>query len=215
VFSSSSDPQVCRIARRGARRGLHRPRSSSASRALRSSSSSCFWCSRRSTRACARPSAACLARVVEFLWKRISKGQLFSPSGSKETRFSPKNAFLIVGPVHRMAGMDHYLSRTRTLPSPTDFELPPTTLAHPEPSEPSIGQPATIRSCAVCGKRFSAKRPEARACSGRCRMQTSRNRRLTELVERLARAEAALEGAHVALAAVRELASIGTSRVMP
>jgi exonuclease VII small subunit len=46
-------------------------------------------------------------------------------------------------------------------------------------------------------------------------MQASRTRRLTELVERLERAEAALEGANVALAAVRELAAIGTSRVMP
>jgi hypothetical protein len=46
-------------------------------------------------------------------------------------------------------------------------------------------------------------------------MQASRNRRLAELVERLERAEAALENAHVALAAVRELAALGASRVMP
>jgi hypothetical protein len=46
-------------------------------------------------------------------------------------------------------------------------------------------------------------------------MQASRNLRLNELVERLERAEAALAGANVALAAVRELAAIGTSRAMP
>jgi exonuclease VII small subunit len=46
-------------------------------------------------------------------------------------------------------------------------------------------------------------------------MQASRNRRLGELVERLQRAELALENANVALAAVRELAMVGASRVMP
>jgi len=46
-------------------------------------------------------------------------------------------------------------------------------------------------------------------------MQASRNRRLTELVERLERAELALANANIALAAVRELAAIGISRVAP
>lgn len=81
---------------------------------------------------------------------------------------------------------------------------------------------AGVRICCVCGKKFTARRPEARACSGRCRMQASRSRRVRDLVAvieaaaaKIEVAEGGLREARVALAALRELAAQGSSKVMP
>jgi predicted nucleic acid-binding Zn ribbon protein len=55
------------------------------------------------------------------------------------------------------------------------------------------------RECIACGQAFSATRPTAKCCSGRCRVLRSRTRRMAELVERLAAAEAALHAAEQAI----------------
>ncbi len=62
------------------------------------------------------------------------------------------------------------------------------------PTSPSV--PAG-KTCEVCGKTFSPKKPAA-CCSGRCRAVRSRETRRTEAVRRLLIAEDALR-------AVREL----------
>lgn len=140
----------------------------------------------------------------------VSDVPTLCPEGGRD---SPKGRVPLISCT--LAGRRHMLSRTRTLPSQTDFEPSSATLPHPASSETCGGARAVNRICIVCRKRFTAKRAEAKACSGRCRMQASRNRRLTELVERLERAELALANANIALAAVRELAAIGISRVAP
>jgi hypothetical protein len=64
----------------------------------------------------------------------------------------------------------------------------------------------------VCGAVFTATRPTARCCSGRCRIALSRARRVADLVQRLTVAEAALHAAEVAIkdaaGAVRDLRAL-------
>jgi len=114
------------------------------------------------------------------------------------------------------------LSRTRTTPQPKNFVASSATCTSPIPSTPSSGPRIGSRICVVCGKPFVARRPEARACSGRCRMNASRARRVGDLVVRIEAAEARLEAteeavreARAALAGLRELAALGASKVMP
>ena len=118
--------------------------------------------------------------------------------------------------------MDDHPSRTRTEPARGASGASPAPLAHLTPSEPSSGSKAGSRICVVCGKKFTARRPEARACGGRCRMNASRGRRVAELVAlieasetRIEQGERALADARAALGALRELASLGASKVMP
>ncbi len=114
------------------------------------------------------------------------------------------------------------LSRTRTEPICGVVEPSSNLLAHPASSPPSSGRSSSGRACCVCGAVFYPRRPEARACSGRCRMAASRGRRVAELVARIgasevriADCEQALGLAREALAALKELAVAGSSRVMP
>lgn len=78
------------------------------------------------------------------------------------------------------------------------------------------------RDCVVCGAQFTATRPTARCCSGRCRIMLSRTRRVADLVQRLAAAESALcaaenavKDAGGALRDLRLLAEAGGSKVAP
>jgi predicted nucleic acid-binding Zn ribbon protein len=76
--------------------------------------------------------------------------------------------------------------------------------------------PNPDRLCVVCGAPLEGRRrAEAKCCSGRCRIQLSRARRLADLATKLAAAESALAEAAEALGALRELAAIGSSRVTP
>jgi hypothetical protein len=77
-------------------------------------------------------------------------------------------------------------------------------------------------ACAVCGTEFSARRAEAKCCSGRCRITLSRSRRVADLVARLAVAEAAscaaerpVNDAGAALRDLRLLAEQGGAKVAP
>ncbi len=113
-------------------------------------------------------------------------------------------------------------SRTRTAPRPIGVESSPATCTSPTPSQATSGATPGTRICCVCGRAFVARRPEARACSGKCRMNASRARRVGDLVARIAAAEARLDAteegvreARAALAALRDLAMIGSSKVMP
>ena len=70
--------------------------------------------------------------------------------------------------------------------------------------------------------RFGAKKTRASSSAGKLSLtgvskhfQLSRNRRVHDLVVRLEVAEQALASANHALAALRELASAGSSKVMP
>jgi hypothetical protein len=93
------------------------------------------------------------------------------------------------------------------------------------PSTPGEGaKPAAVitANCAVCGVEFTASRPTARCCSGRCRIALSRTRRVADLVQRLAAAEAALcvaekavNDAGAALRDLRALAEQGGAKVAP
>lgn len=101
---------------------------------------------------------------------------------------------------------------------PSPVPAPPATL----PTPPTIGRPSASRGqarsghvCAVCGKIFGASKPTAKCCSGRCRIRLSRSRRVADLVERLAAAEAALREAAIVLRAVRDLAEQGGCKVAP
>lgn len=80
----------------------------------------------------------------------------------------------------------------------------------------------STHNCAVCGIEFTATRPTARCCSGRCRIALSRTRRVAELVRRLAAAEAglsaadeAIRNAAVALRDLRALAEQLGAKVAP
>jgi len=115
-----------------------------------------------------------------------------------------------------------HVSRTRTEPLRGAREARQDLVVHPVSSEPYSGQSSGDRLCSVCGKAFVARRPEARACSGRCRMNASRGRRVAELVgrieaaeRRLAVAERGIGEARLALGGLRELATLGASKVMP
>jgi len=113
-------------------------------------------------------------------------------------------------------------SRTRTDPLCGALEATPDLLAAHATSEPSGGRSSSSRICTVCGSIFFPRRPEARACSGKCRMNASRSRRVNDLVARieaaevrLAEAERVLGEARLALGGLRELATLGSSKVMP
>jgi len=115
-----------------------------------------------------------------------------------------------------------HLSRTRTESLPGVLGASSTLLTRPATVEPSGGRSPAARSCCVCGVVFHPRRPEARACSGKCRMAASRGRRVAELVARieaaelrLAEAERGLGEARLALGGLRELATVGASKVMP
>lgn len=83
--------------------------------------------------------------------------------------------------------------------------------------------PKTVdRKCVVCGEVFSASRPTARCCSGRCRIMLSRSRRVADLVSRLVAAEAAVAAAGVALDEassalrdLRQLVELGGPKIAP
>ena len=114
------------------------------------------------------------------------------------------------------------LSRTRTVPLCNAVEPAPDLRAAQATSEPSSGRSSSSRICAVCGSIFFPRRPEARACSGKCRMNASRSRRVSDLVARieaaevrLAEAERGIGEARLALGGLRELATLGASKVMP
>jgi len=113
-------------------------------------------------------------------------------------------------------------SRTRTPPLSGPVEPSPDTLTRSASGEPVCAASPRSRTCCVCGRPFVARRPEARACSGKCRMSASRGRRVADLVARIEAAEAQLrtseDGLRVAreaLAGLRELATLGSSKVMP
>ena len=133
-------------------------------------------------------------------------------------------AFVHLAATSPVAGMGADPSRTPAELSRTAVEAPAVILAHPIPlAVPKPQAPrAGTRVCVTCGRSFLARRPEARACSGRCRMHASRERRVAELVGRIVAAEsqivAAEQGlalARAALAGLRELADLGPSKVMP
>lgn len=60
--------------------------------------------------------------------------------------------------------------------------------AAPDDARTAVG---TSHNCIACGVAFTAIRPAARCCSGRCRILLSRTRRVADLVRRLEAAEAA------------------------
>lgn len=89
------------------------------------------------------------------------------------------------------------------------------------PVPPSRASCLTV-ACAVCGSEFSARRAEAKCCSGRCRITLSRTRRVADLVTRLATVEAAMAAveatvndARTALRDLRTLAQQGGAKVAP
>jgi len=85
-----------------------------------------------------------------------------------------------------------------------------------EPPEVSGDAPTPDRACLVCGALLGERRrSEARCCSGRCRIQLSRGRRLADLTSRLAAAETALAHAAEAVGSLKELTAGGVSRVAP
>lgn len=91
-----------------------------------------------------------------------------------------------------------------------------------QPLEPVQTASREDPHCVVCGTIFKAQRLDARCCSGRCRIQLSRSRRVADLVARLVKAEAALVTAEqalheaaVVLRDVRELAEAGGPKVAP
>jgi predicted nucleic acid-binding Zn ribbon protein len=108
--------------------------------------------------------------------------------------------------------------QTRVTAVPSDR---PNTIARPAVAErptPIV----VIRECLVCGQEFSATRATARCCSGRCRIILSRARRVAELVQRLALAEAELRAAEsaikeaaIAVHDLRALAEQGGPKVAP
>lgn len=115
-----------------------------------------------------------------------------------------------------------HVSRTRTEPVCDAVTAAPDVLGDLAASQPSSGRIAEGRTCCVCGGTFHPRRPEARACSGKCRMNASRGRRVADLVARIEIAEAQLQAserglsaAREALAGLRELATLGASKVMP
>lgn len=80
----------------------------------------------------------------------------------------------------------------------------------------------SAHNCAVCGIEFTATRPTARCCSGRCRLVLSRTRRVAELARRMAAAEEALSAAEravknagAALRDLRQLAEQGGAKIAP
>jgi hypothetical protein len=118
--------------------------------------------------------------------------------------------------------MDDDPSRTRTELVRRASDALPAVLLDPGSPRPSGGRVAGTHTCCVCGKKFTARRPGARACGGRCRMQASRSRRVSHLVAlieatetRIAASEEALGLAREALSGLRELAALGSSKVMP
>jgi predicted nucleic acid-binding Zn ribbon protein len=74
--------------------------------------------------------------------------------------------------------------------------------------EPVHGAPIADRVCEVCGKPIKG-RAEKRACSGKCRIIASRQRRHGALLDRVHAAEDALAVAASAVAALRQLAEQG------
>jgi predicted nucleic acid-binding Zn ribbon protein len=111
----------------------------------------------------------------------------------------------------RRAGRRTTPARITVMESPVTARPSPVTTAHragplgptyPVPSaapEALRHSAAFSHTCVVCGAQFTAVRPTARSCSGRCRVALSRNRRVAEFVQRLAAAEAALCAAQTAV----------------
>jgi predicted nucleic acid-binding Zn ribbon protein len=97
----------------------------------------------------------------------------------------------------------------RTIPFRTLFESDPEPTMAPAGLEP--GKPPQERKCPICGGPMRGRKTAA--CSGRCRITASRNRRRDELVGRLGAARAALAAAEQALRAVEEIA--GYSEIVP
>ena len=64
-------------------------------------------------------------------------------------------------------------------------------------------------SCAICGTPLRGRRPDARCCSGRCRIVLCRRKRHEALLEGLVSCEQALRAAADAVAALRVVAEIG------
>jgi len=105
------------------------------------------------------------------------------------------------------------MSRALGEASPGAVEPTPATSTRPGIIEPPYGRSTGHRACEVCGRRFHTRRPDARSCSGRCRMRASRQRRLHELHELEVRLGHAEGEARIVLARLRELAGAGVMKV--
>jgi len=77
------------------------------------------------------------------------------------------------------------------------------------------GVTAAPRSCQVCGIVFTATKPTARCCSGKCRMVLSRTRRVADVTTKLMGAEQAMVLATEALRELRELVQAGAGKLAP
>jgi hypothetical protein len=75
--------------------------------------------------------------------------------------------------------------------------------------------PLATFTCIVCGAEFTAKRKSAKSCSGKCRLTLFRRTRVADVAARLAKAEAALHEASVALDELRALVEVGAGKVAP